>query len=80
MEQKKERIFEQRLWENLPADCGILYSWIWNSPIDEALIRRQIDELHENGVRGFYIIPEPPEFRPATMKTAMTPPYLSEEF
>ena len=80
MEQKKERIFEQHLWENLPADCGILYSWIWNSPIDEELIRRQIDELHENGVRGFYIIPEPPEFRPATMKTAMTPPYLTKEF
>lgn len=57
-----------------------IYSWIWNSPITEDLIIEQIDSMEKIGIRGMYIIPEPPEFRPNYMETYMTPKYLSDEF
>ena len=59
---------------------GPVYSWIWNAPLEEDTIRAQIDEMAEAGIRAFYIIPEPPEFRPQTMITTMTPAYLSPAF
>jgi len=62
------------------AFYGPVYSWVWNAPLDEQTIRSQIDEMTQAGIQAFYIIPEPPEFRPETMITTMSPPYLSPEF
>ena len=59
---------------------GPVYSWVWNAPVDEQIIHKQIDEMTQAGIRVFYIIPEPPEFRPETMITTMSPKYLSPEF
>ena len=59
---------------------GPVYSWVWNAPVDEQIIHKQIDEMTQAGIRVFYIIPEPPEFRPETMITTMSPAYLSPEF
>ena len=57
-----------------------VYSWIWNSPMTTETVEKEIDEMAEQGMRAFYIIPEPPEFRNGYMETKMSPPYLSEEF
>lgn len=69
--------------ENFAAPDGFygpVYSWVWNAPVDEETVRRQIDEMTEAGIRAFYIIPEPPEFRPETMITTLSPAYLSPEY
>ncbi len=62
------------------AFYGPVYSWVWNAPVTEAGIREQIDEMARAGIRSFYVIPEPPEFRPTSMITTMTPEYLSPTF
>ena len=62
------------------AFYGPVYSWVWNAPLDEQTIRKQIDEMTLAGIRVFYIIPEPPEFRPETMITTMSPYYLSPDY
>lgn len=59
---------------------GPVYSWLWNAPLDGDTVCRQLDDMAEAGIRAVYVIPEPPEFRPATMVTTMTPPYLSPAF
>ncbi len=68
--------------ENFKNACIVnpVYSWIWNSEITEELIREQIDEMQSVGIRAIYILPEPKEFRPDTMRTHMSPNYLSDEF
>ena len=56
------------------------YTWIWNAPIDREGIRTRLNEMAAAGIRGTYILPEPPQFRPTSMKTFLAPPYLSYEF
>ncbi len=56
------------------------YSWVWNAPVDRAGIDERLEEMLKNGIRGMYIIPEPREFRPTSMRTDMKPEYLTDEF
>ena len=80
MNYRAETLFEPEKVKKPSARFQPIYSWIWNSPITEELIVRQIDTMEEWGIYAIYIIPEPPEFRPNSMVTYMTPKYLSEEF
>lgn len=57
-----------------------VFSWVWNDVLDRDEIKKQIDEMCEGGIRCFYIIPEPKDFRPNTMVTNLEPDYLSDEF
>lgn len=64
-----------------PDNCFYpVFSWIWNDVLDKETVRRQIDEMYEGGIRCFYIIPEPKDFRPYTMVTNLEPDYLTDEF
>ena len=56
------------------------YSWVWNAPISEKGIDEQLDEMLSCGAKAVYILPEPKEFRPTSMRTFLEPPYLSDEF
>lgn len=56
------------------------YSWIWNAPLDEREIARQLDQMRAAGIRTMYILPEPRAFRPHTMRTSMEPEYLTDDF
>lgn len=44
--------------------------WFWNDELDEAEIRRQVAEMAEQGVKGFFIHP----------RQGLKTPYLSEPF
>ncbi len=64
-----------------PDNCFYpVFSWIWNDVLDQDKIKNQIDEMAEGGIRCFYIIPEPKNFRPHTMATNLEPDYLTDEF
>ena len=80
MNYKAETLFDAQEVKKPSARFQPIYSWIWNSPITEELIISQIDKMQEWGICALYIIPEPPEFRPNSMVTYMTPEYLSDEF
>lgn len=71
---EKERFFT-------PDTCFYpVFSWVWNDVLDKNEIKKQLDEMLEAGIRNFYIIPEPKDFRPNTMVTRLEPDYLSDEF
>ncbi len=63
-----------------PVSCRPVYSWKWDGPLTKERIFEQIDAFYSCGIRGFYIIPEPPEFRPVTMRTFLSPDYLSDGY
>ena len=57
-----------------------VYIWVWNDVCTHKIIDEQLKEMQKLGIRAFYILPEPKEFRPNSMPTNLSPEYLSEEF
>ncbi len=57
-----------------------VYIWVWNVICTEDIIDTQLEEMQNLGIRAFYILPEPKEFRPDSMPTNLTPDYLSTEY
>ena len=57
-----------------------VYAWVWNSVCTAEIIDEQLAEMRRLGIRAFYIIPEPKEFRPHNMPTEMEPDYLSPDY
>ncbi|MBQ8401953.1 MAG: hypothetical protein IJX14_08490 [Clostridia bacterium] len=60
--------------------CAPIYAWVWNSVCTYTVIDEQLAEMQRLGIRAFYIIPEPKEFRPHNMPTDMAPEYLTPEY
>lgn len=63
-------LFDVNAFKNPPAAYRIHPFWFWNGEMDEAEITRQIREMAEKGVGGFFICP----------RQGMTVPYLSQEW
>ena len=57
-----------------------VYIWVWNDICTREIIDEQLAEMQRLGIRVFYILPEPKNFRPDSMPTNLSPDYLSEEF
>lgn len=57
-----------------------VYVWVWNDTCTKEIIDIQLKEMQNLGIRAFYILPEPKDFRPDNMPTNLTPDYLTDEF
>lgn len=57
-----------------------VYVWVWNDICTRDIIDTQLSEMKDLGIRAFYILPEPKEFRPHSMPTNLSPRYLSPEY
>ncbi len=57
-----------------------VYIWVWNDICTREIIDIQLSEMQNLGIRAFYILPEPKNFRPDSMPTNLEPDYLSPEF
>ncbi len=62
------------------VSCAPVYIWVWNDICSKEVIDTQLNEMQNLGIRAFYILPEPKDFRPGSMPTNLTPDYLTEEF
>ncbi len=62
------------------VSCAPVYVWVWNDICTKEIIDAQLLEMQNLGIRAFYILPEPKEFRPDSMPTNLTPDYLSAEY
>lgn len=67
-------------FKNLKPSARPVYTWFWNTKITREGIKREIDEMYESGIRGFYVLGEPEYFRPLIRATHLSPEYLSEEY
>lgn len=53
--------------------------WLWNAPLEAGEICKQIRDMHDKHIGGFFIHAMPSEFRPEDFPGGM-PGYLSEHF
>ncbi len=67
-------------FKNIPITAYPAYTWLWNSTITKEGIKQQIDEMYASGIRAFYALGEPENFRPNRRRTHLSPEYLSEEY
>lgn len=72
--------FDVNKLKNPPLDCAVSYSWLWNVPVTRELVDKSLAEIVKAGVKSLYILPLPKDFRPETMRTFLSPEYLSEEY
>ena len=57
-----------------------VHFWVWNGKCSHEETDKQLDEMYRLGVRAFYIVPEPKDFRPNSMPTDLEPDYLTDEY
>jgi len=72
--------FEINKLKKPPLECQVAYSWLWNVPVSRELVDKSLEEIVKAGVKSLYIIPLPKDFRPETMRTFLSPEYLSKEY
>lgn len=73
--------FDIQHFKNPPSECYPIFAWIWNSRVDKKEIKEQITDFCANGVKGFYILPIPDNFRKdAGLRTHFDTTYLSDEY
>ena len=73
-------IFNIDSFHNPDVSYAPVYVWVWNDVCTKEIIDTQLNEMQNLGIRAFYILPEPKDFRPDSMPTNLTPDYLTEEF
>ena len=57
-----------------------VYVWVWNDVCTKEIIDAQLLEMQNLGIRAFYILPEPKDFRPDSMPTNLEPDYPSAKY
>jgi hypothetical protein len=56
------------------------YLWMWNGPLDPAVIRQQLGDMASHDARSVCVLPMPREFRPTQENNQMDVDYLSPAF
>ena len=59
---------------------NVVYTWVWNQPVNKQIIDEQMEAFAEAGIGGVYVLPLPDNFRPKTMRSNMKPDYLGDEY
>ncbi len=77
---KNNDIFDINSFLTPDVSCAPVYIWVWNDVCTKEVIDTQVNEMLNLGIRAFYILPEPKDFRPDSMPTNLTPGYLTDEF
>ena len=77
---KNNEDFDIKKFTTPDTSFAPVYVWVWNDVCTREIIDAQIKEMQNLGIRAFYILPEPKNFRPGSMPTNLTPEYLSDEF
>lgn len=67
-------------FKNIPINAQPAYTWLWNTTVTRDGIKHRIDEMYSLGIRAFYVLGEPENFRPMRRRTHLSPEYLSDEY
>lgn len=67
-------------FKNIPVSCQPPYTWLWNDTADDVETARQLDLMYDSGIRAYYALGEPEQFRPNLRRTFLKPEYLSPEY
>ena len=75
-----QKRWDTRCFKAPGAPYTPVYFWTWNAKCSHEETDKQLDEMYRLGVRAFYIVPEPKDFRPNSMPTDLEPDYLTDEY
>lgn len=75
-----ENDFQKSCFERPSVRYAPMYMWRWNGKMNREETDRQLEEMKRLGIKAFYILPEPKNFRPKTMPTLMEPEYLTKAY
>jgi len=67
-------------FKNISVEYQPCYAWNWNGHITREGIKERIDKMFESGIKAFYVIASPKNFRPTFQVTNLSPDYMSEEY
>jgi len=67
-------------FKKIPVSCHPPYTWLWNDTVDDNETARRIDRMYDCGIRAYYALGEPEQFRPNLRRTYLKPEYLSREY
>ena len=67
-------------FKNIPVTYYPAFTWLWNTTVTDEETKRQIDEMYDAGIRAFYALGEPVNFRPTRRRTFLSPEYMSDEY
>lgn len=76
----EENCFSMEKFVTPPTEYAPIYNWIWNAPVSHEETDKQLDEMVRLGIKAVAIVPEPKEFRPASMATLLEPGYLTKPY
>lgn len=79
-EMKNNDEFDINKFQFPDASFAPVYIWVWNDISNREIIDAQLNEMRNLGIRAFYILAEPKDFRPDSMPTNLEPEYLSEQY
>ena len=77
---RNEKAFKPEAFLSPDRNYAPIYAWVWNGVLSEEKINAQIEEMRRLGIRAFYMIPEPQNFRPTAMPTQLDPNYLTPAY
>lgn len=77
---KNNEDFDIKKFTTPDTSFAPVYVWVWNDVCTREIIDAQIKEMQNLGIRAFYILPEPKNFRRDSMPTSLTPEYLTPEY
>lgn len=80
MNNRKGIDFSQEEFHNPKSENSLIYTWVWNAPIDFETIDNKLEEFQKAGIGAFYILPYPKNFRPLYFIPDTEVEYLSKEF
>ena len=72
--------FDENEFLSPKSEYDVTYMWLWNVPITRELIDRELDAYKRAGINSLYIVPLPKDFRPETIRTYLSPEYMTEEY
>ncbi len=62
------------------AFFSVGYLWFWNDKLSYEKLEQQLIDMRSDNAKNVWVIPVPSDFRPLSMKTSMSPAYLSDEY
>lgn len=77
---KNDHKFDINSFISPDISCAPVYIWVWNDTCTREIIDAGLSEMQRLGIRAFYILPEPQNFRPDSMPTNLKPDYLTPEY
>lgn len=75
-----EKRFDMNAFIHPETGYAPVYSWMWNDKLSHEETDRRLEEMLRLGIKRFYILPIPKDFRPSSLPSRLAPDYLTQAY